>query len=196
MGMFDTIYLKTPLACPGCGTEIGEVQTHEFGETMRHYSVGSLVTASPVVTGILKETLWCSTCSQADRPGESPLYLVIWHSILAGVEQDLEKAEKRLAAVDRLDLIGWLDESQREAARWRGKYYALYHDLERWHEHLEREGNPEPEVEGESEDVRKRRQALRRLWGPPEEVLNAPDPLAAIIERNSPETEDEPNGFW
>ncbi len=195
MGMFDTIYLKTPLACPGCGEAISEVQTHEFGETMRHYSVGSLVTASPVVTGIVKETLWCSTCSNADRSGESPLYLVIWHSILAGVEQDLEKAEKRLAAVDRLDLIGWLDENQREAARWRRKYNALYHDLKRWHEHLQRVKDPEPAVEGENAEVRKRREACRHLLGPPEEVLNAPDPLAAIIERNSPEAEDEPNGF-
>ena len=104
---------------------------------------------------------------------------MIWHSLLAGVEQDLAKAEARLAAVDRLDLIAWLDEAQREAARWRRHYHGLYNDISRWHEHLTRPAEPEPAGEN-AERVR----AFRRLFGVPEEILTAPDPLAAILARN------------
>ena len=106
---------------------------------------------------------------------------MIWHSLLAGVEQDAAKAEARLAAVDRLDLIGWLDEAQRETARWRRHYYDLLRDVERWHEHLARAATPEPELTGEATE---RRRAFLRLFDLPPEILTAPDPLAAILARN------------
>jgi hypothetical protein len=177
--MFDTIHVKTPLLCPGCGAEQRSLQTKEFDSTMAHYKVGSVLSGSAVLTGIVKERLWCSECHKAGREGDSPLYLVIWHSLLAGVEQDLAKAEARLAAVDRLDLIGWIDEAQREAARWRGNYWHLYNDLHRWHDYLGRKDEPEPA--GENAE---RQRAFRRFFDPPEEILNAPDPLAAILAAN------------
>ena len=179
--MFDTIHLKTPLICPACGAEVRSLQTKEFDCIMAHYKIGSLVTASPVLTGIVKETLWCDACHKAGQPTESPVYLVIWHSVLAGVEQDLAKAEARLAATDRLDLIAWLDEAQREAARWRRHYHDLHHDVQRWHEHLARPATPAPDP---ADPNAERRRAFQRLFDLPEEILTAPDPLGAILAAN------------
>ena len=177
--MFDTIHLKTPLLCPACGADVRSLQTKEFDCIMAHYKIGSLVTASPVLTGIVKETLWCDACHKAGQPTESPVYLVIWHSVLAGVKQDLANAEARLAAIDRLDLLGWLDEAQRAAARWRRHY----HDVQRWQEHLARAPEPEPEPEPTAANT-EHRLAFRRLFDLPEEILTAPDPLAAILAAN------------
>lgn len=179
MGMFDTIHLKTPLLCPGCGAEQRSLQTKQLSDTMSCFKTGSVLAASPVLTGIVQEHLWCSACHQAGKAAESPVYLVIWHSVLAGVVQDLALAEARLAAVDRLDLIGWLDEAQREAERWRRRYHGLHHDVQRWSEHLARKAGPEPA----GEDAEGRR-SFCRLFDLPDEILNAPDPLAAILAAN------------
>ena len=97
------------------------------------------------------------------------------------MEQDLAQAEARLAAVDRLDLIGWLDEAQRVTSRWRRHYHGLHHDVQRWHENLARAAAPEPEATGETAE---RRRAFQRIFDLPPEILTAPDPLAAILERN------------
>ena len=182
MGMFDTIHVKTPLLCPTCAAEIPSLQTKELSDSMSHFKIGSVLRDSPVLTGIVQETLWCSACHETQREQTNPpVYLVIWHSILAGVEQDLAKAEARLAAVDRLDLIAWLDEAQREAARWRRHYRDLHHDVQRWHEHLTRPATPEPEATGE---LAEKRRAFLRFFDLPEEILTAPDPLAAILTAN------------
>ena len=188
MGMFDTIHVKTPLLCPTCGAEILSLQTKDLSDSMAHFKIGSVLRDSPVLTGIVKETLWCSACHDAKREQTTPpVYLVIWHSILAAVEQDIAKAEARLAAVDRLDLIAWLDEAQHDAARWRRHYLDLHHDVQRWHEHLARTAAPEPEATGE---LAEKRRALRRFFDLPEEILTAPDPLAAILARNRHADED------
>ena len=188
MGMFDTIHVKTPLTCPTCGAEIHSLQTKELSDSMAHFKIGSVLKDSPVLTGIVQETLWCNACHEARREQTNPpVYLVIWHSILAGVEQDLAQAEARLAAVDRLDLIAWLDEAQRETARWRRHYHNLHHDVQRWHEHLARTAAPEPEATG---DLAEKRRVLRRFFDLPPEILTAPDPLAAILARNKPADEE------
>ena len=181
MGMFDTIHVKTPLLCPTCGTEVRRLQTKEFDCIMTHFKIGSVLSGSPVLTGIVRESMWCEPCHKAGQPSDSPVYLVVWHAVLAGVEQDLAKAEARLAAVDRLDLIGWIDEAQREAARWRRHYHDLHHDVSRWHEHLARAAAPEPEASGETAE---KRRAFQRLFDLPQEILTAPDPLAAILAAN------------
>ena len=181
MGMFDTIHVKPPLICPTCGAEVHHFQTKEFDCLLTHLRIGSVLSGSSVMTGIVKDSLWCEACYQARRESaektdlspEPPIYLVIWHSILAGVEQDLAKAEACLAAVDRLDLIAWLDEAQREAARWRRHHHSLHHDVQRWQEHLARAAAPEPEVTGETAE---RRRAFQRLFDLPPEILTAPTP--------------------
>ena len=50
--------------------------------------------------------------------GEKEGHLVIWHSVLAAVELDAGEAERKLRETDRLDLIRWLADSQRESLRW------------------------------------------------------------------------------
>ena len=181
MGMFDTIHVKTPMLCPGCGAEHHSIQTKEFSNTMSHFKIGSVLSDSPVLMGILKESLWCSPCYKAGRESNSPVYLVIWHSLLAGVEQDAAKAEARLASIDRLDLIRWLDEAQREAARWRQYYHSLHCDVRRWHEHLAHKDEPEPD---KTDPDAKRRRAWQRVFGLSEDILSDPDPLAAILKAN------------
>ncbi|MFN0076014.1 MAG: hypothetical protein ACKVY0_06030 [Prosthecobacter sp.] len=184
--MFDTIHFKKPLICPDCGAEQSSLQTKDFDCCMLHFKIGSVLSGSTVLTGIIKDTLWCDACYKAGkRPADSPVYLIIWHSLLAGVEQDLAKAEARLAAVDRLDLIAWLDEAQREAARWSRNYHKLFSDVSRWHEHLTRP--PEPERIGADAE---RQRAFRRLFSLPDEILTAPDPLAAILAANKQASDD------
>ncbi len=190
--MFDTIHLKPALLCPICGAEQHTLQSKAFGETMAHYEVGAVLRGSPVLHGILQETLWCRSCQDAERTSESPVFLVIWYSVLAGVEQDAAKAEARLAAIDRLDLIGWLDSAQGEAADWHRRFHALYHDVKRWHAHLARRP-AEPPTAAEADDPQaERRRGWQRLFDLPEEILHAPDPLAAILARHKPE--DRENG--
>jgi hypothetical protein len=73
---------------------------------MDTYTIGSILKWSAVLTGIVKERIWCSACREIEKEQEPIVYLVIWHSILAGVELEADKAEERLRAIDRLDLIG------------------------------------------------------------------------------------------
>lgn len=181
MGMFDTIHVKTPMLCPGCGAEHLSLQTKEFSNSMSHFKIGSVLSDSPVLMGILKESLWCSPYYKAGRESNSPVYLVIWHSLLAGVEQDAAKAEARLASIDRLDLIRWLDEAQREAARWHQHYNRLHCDVRRWHEHLAHKDEPEPD---KTDPDAKRQRAWQRVFGLSEDILSDPDSLAAILKAN------------
>ncbi|MCU0777821.1 MAG: hypothetical protein MUF86_09175 [Akkermansiaceae bacterium] len=196
MGMFDTIHLKSPLICPVCGGQEHSYQTHAFDDVMANYRIGSVV-GGALLTGIVQERFWCSACHKVGKSAESPVYLVVWHSILVGLEQDFARAEARLSAVDRLDLIGWLDEAQRNENRRKRRYYGFLNDVRRWHEHLERERNPEPVPEGETAEQAKRRKAFASLWRLPEEILSAPDPLAAIIANNTPsQGENDQDGIW
>jgi hypothetical protein len=186
MGMFDTIHLKLPLVCPTCGAGQYNHQTHAFEDVMAAYRIGSVVRGG-VLTGIVKETFWCPACHKTEDYAVTPVFLVIWHSILVGVEQDPIRAEARLASVDRLDLIGWLDEAQQDANQWRARFYGLLNDVRRWNDHLAQQKNPEPAPEGEAASQAERRKTFAGLWGLPEEILSAPDPLAAIVEKNTPE---------
>ena len=186
MGMFDTIGLDPPLVCPACGHEEAALQTHHFGETLDVYRPGMIVSDCPILTGILRETFWCSECHNANLESAPELYVVIWHSILVGVEWRQEDAEQKLAAVDRLDLIEWLDRMQDESKRWRRKYHALRTDLDRWHRY-------EAEQEEASGDDKGGggASALRRIFMPDDAIKNADDPLEAILERNPPVKEPE-----
>jgi hypothetical protein len=185
MGLFDTIHLQSPLVCPTCGTCETTYQTHAFEDSMADYRIGSVVRGG-VLSGIVQESFWCDACHKAGNRTELPVYLVIWHSILVGVDLDLARAETLLASVDRLDLVAWLDEAQRQETEWKRRFYGLFHDVRRWSEHLEQQEKSEPVREGESPEQTKRRMALAALWSLPDEILSASDPLAAILARNTP----------
>lgn len=172
MGMFDTIHFDKPISCPECGTAISSTQTKEFDAMMGNYYVGSLVRGGSILKGIVKEELWCDQCFDGGRKSRHPIYLVIWNSILAGVETTEEGAGQRLATVDRLDLVGWLDEAQRSADGWQCRFFRLLRDMEKWHVHLEQQKNPQ--LDGGTN-------RFSGIFKLPDEILNAQDPLKALL---------------
>ncbi len=187
--MFDTIHFAKPIPCPGCGTEISSVQTKEFESLMCNYYVGNVMRGGSMLKGIVKEELWCDQCYAAKRESRYPIFLVIWNSILAGVETTEEAAEQRLASVDRLDLVGWLDEAQRSASVWQRRFFSLLGDLEKWHEHLEHQKNPQ-------EDEKANR--FRAIFKLSDEILNAEDPLKTLLTQHSEDAKQDktPGGWW
>lgn len=189
MGMFDTIHFEKLIPCPGCGTEISSLQTKEFENLMADYSVGNVLRGGSVLKGIVKEELWCEPCSHAKRESRHPIYLVVWNTILAGVETTEEDAEKRLASVDRLDLVGWLDEAQRSTSVWKRRFYGLLGDMEKWQEHLEHQNKPP-----EDEKVAR----FRAIFKLSDEILNAEDPLKTLLtqHRDDAKQDKTPSGWW
>jgi hypothetical protein len=189
MGMFDTINFEKPIPCPECGAKISSLQTKEFENFMGNYYVGSLLRGSSVLNGILKEEIWCDACFEAKRESRHPIYLVIWNSILAGIETSEEAANQRLASVDRLDLVGWLDEAQRSVATWQKHFFGLLGDLEKWQDHLERQANPQ------DDDQANRWAGIFKL---PDEILQAKDPLKALLTQHREEAKQgkHAGGLW
>jgi len=184
MGMFDTITLDPAIRCPECGALETSQQTKEFECLMSYYRIGSVVPSS-CESGIIRDQFWCRACQDADRQAVRLLFLVIWHSVLAAVELDAGEAERKLRETDRLDLIRWLADSQRETLRWQGKFRRLMSSLDAWQRHLREKANPEPDCE--------KSRFWSRFLSLPDEILNAPDPLDAIIKSHSGDSpEDEP----
>lgn len=178
MGLFDTVKLSDPLKIPGFAKLVSEFQTKEFGSAMRVYTIGSLLPESPVHYGIVKEQLW-EPSKENENGITQTIYLVIWHHILAGVYLEAQKAEERLRTVDRLDLIRWLDQAQRKAHRSQRRYQKFHHTVSNYHQHLKR-SSEEKET------------PFDFLWRLPEEILNDPDPLGKILEREEQkETEND-----
>jgi hypothetical protein len=165
---------------------------------MAVYDIGSVLSSAPVYSGIIQESLWCSACHKAGKKGDSPVFLVVWHSVLVAVEQDLTCAEARFREVDRLDLIGWLNEAQRRADCWQRRYQSLFGDVQKWQEHLADIAEPEPEEAAvEEAEMRRRPGAFRRFFALPDDILHAPDPLAAILEKaEARESESESHRGW
>ena len=185
MGLFDTIHLSEPLHLAGCDQPVTEIQTKEFGNTMRDYFIGSVLDQSAVLTGVVEGSVWCETGGTGGEGQLHPVYFAVRHRILAGVYLDPSAAEERLKTVDRLDLIGWLDEAQRESRRWKQRYHRLFSDVEEWHERSQ-----EPE---ESTDSKKARLLFHRL---PDEILQAPDPLAAILASHRKQESEDVGAGW
>ena len=134
MGMFDTIYLDKAIACKTCGADILDFQTKEFDSCMNHYRIGSVLSGSRVLSGIIKDEAYCQACSDAKRHAWTDVYMVVWHTIFAGVETEESKAQTRLASVDRLDLVQWIAEAQKKEEQWQRRFFSLHNELRRWHE--------------------------------------------------------------
>lgn len=192
MGMFDTIYLDKAIACKTCGGDVLDFQTKEFDSCMNHYRVGSVLLGSRVLSGVIKDEAYCRACSDAKRHAWTDVYLVVWHTILAGVETEESKAQARLASVDRLDLVQWIAEAQKNEQQWRRRFYSLHNELRRWHEYVEEQKKPQ-EPESESN---KRLRVLRSIWSPSEEIKTAADPIGKILELHAPKKNEEEPGFF
>jgi hypothetical protein len=192
MGMFDTIYLDKAIACKTCGADIFDFQTKEFDSCMNHYRIGSVLSGSRVLSGVIKDEAYCRACSDAKRHAWTDVYLVVWHTILAGVETEESKAQARLASVDRLDLVEWITEAQKKEEQWQRRFFALHNELRRWHEYVEEQKKPQ-EPESESN---KRLRALRSIWSPSEEIKTAADPIGKILELHATKKSEEEPGFF
>jgi hypothetical protein len=192
MGMFDTIYLDKAIACKTCGGDVLDFQTKEFDSCMNHYRVGSVLLGSRVLSGVIKDEAYCRACSDATRHAWTDVYLVVWHTILAGVETEESKAQARLASVDRLDLVQWIAEAQKNEQQWRRRFYSLHNELRRWHEYVEEQKKPQ-EPESESN---KRLRVLRSIWSQSEEIKTAADPIGKILELHAPKKSEEEPGFF
>lgn len=174
MGMFDTIHLPEPLQLPGCVKGVTEFQTKAFGCLLEDYTIGSVLSDSPVLIGVVPETAWCEPEKEEEKGGFIPVYITVWHSILVGVYASPEEAEARLREVDRADLIAWLDEAQRQTRRWQRCFRGLVADIRELRER-QQESN-----EDDKQDSRFRT-LIHRL---PDEILQGPDPLGAILDKN------------
>lgn len=190
MGIFDTLILDPPLVCPRCGKIHESMQTKLLDSSMSTYRSGMIVPGCPVHSGILKDSAWCCPTEQ-DEHGRLDVWIIVWHGIFAGCALEAEAAERRLARIDRLDLLHWLDRMQQNVLEWKHRYHALYGDLSDWVEYrdLPEEVKSPPDENGEDKTTRFRRSLfLIRL---PEEIRDDPDPLRRILERNNLESTPE-----
>jgi hypothetical protein len=159
---------------------------------MNHYRVGSVLSGSRVLSGVIKDQAYCRACSDAKRHAWTDVYLVVWHTILAGVETEESKAQARLASVDRLDLVQWIAEAQKKEEQWQRRFYSLHNELRRWHRYVEEQKKPQ-EPESESN---KRLRVLRSIWSPSEEIKTAADPIGKILELHATKKSEEEPGFF
>lgn len=171
---------------------VTELQTKEFGSAMRDYTVGSVLCESPVLIGVVEESIWIASREKGEAGTLHPVYLAIWHRILAGVYFDPDEAEARLKAIDRLDLIAWLDQAQRDARRWQRRYHALFADVKEWTERRV-ETETEARIEAEPEQTKRYRSLFHHL---PDDILKAPDPLAAILEMHREKESEKDGDGW
>lgn len=175
MGMFDTVHLDPPLACPVCGTLHAELRTHLFGDVMESYRIGSVIPMSPVLTGVLREPLWCPACREAGRDEDAMVYLGVFHTVPVAVGADVDPVRRGVAGIDRVDLIGRIERTEGEVKRWRSRHDRLRSDLLRRREEQRR---------GRDEKTHGERVTLRRLFDLPPEIRDAEDPLGTILDRS------------
>ena len=176
MGIFDTVYFDRPRTCSQCGTSIGEVQTKVFDPGLREYRVGDVVYGSPVLSGVLREDLYCPHCNSS----KEKIYFSIWHTLLIGVYDDQESAEERLSSVDRAELLDYLVHHQAEALRWHDRFSRLYGELQNFHDYQTGRNS--------SGATRRENPMFFRI----REYVDAPDPLGELIRANKPvNPEDE-----
>ncbi len=175
MGLFDTILLDEVRVCGSCGAAIDAVQTKSFSSALREYRVGDILAGSPMLTGVVREDLFCSNCNSVSQE----VYLAMWHTLLAGIYDSPEEAEERLLSIDRAELMDYIARHQRQAETWHVRFARLFGDLKNWYEHRRA-----VETEGVS-DQDPRFFRIR-------EILEADDPIAALIEAHRPvNPEDE-----
>lgn len=65
---------------------------------MLHYYVGDLVPGR-VITGIIEETIYCDhkdTNHASETHSSQNVYIVLWHRLLIGVVEDVEKGESHV----------------------------------------------------------------------------------------------------
>lgn len=131
MGIFDAILFETPFLCKHCGSPIDQVQTKVFEPGLNEYRTGDVIGSSPIMSGIIRETLYCPSCNK----NAQTVYLAMWHSVFVGSFSSHNEAERRINEVDRVDLIEFVAEQQRRALQWHDRFSRLYGELQILHDY-------------------------------------------------------------
>lgn len=174
MGMFDTLSLDPPVACPRCGKLHADTQTKHLSDTLTTWKVGQILRECPVTTGILREQVHCCRIGETNEWTKVEIFLVVWHGVYAGHGLSEDEAIAMLSRIDRLDLLTWLDKAQQETREWKARFRSLQRDVQEW---VEEQKNPRAQRS-------KLEQAFGAFHALPDEILKDPDPLARILERN------------
>jgi hypothetical protein len=182
MGIFDTVRFTPARSCPNCGAAISEVQTKAFEPGLREYHVGDVIYGSPILNGVIREELYCPSCTGSDPPVRPrPVWFAIWHTLLVGVCDDPGDAELRLQTVDRAELLDYLARHQNAALTWHDRFSRLYGELQNLHDY--QRAGPEERNARDWKDLR-----FFRI----REIIDSEDPLGELIQNNRPvNPEDE-----
>lgn len=177
MGIFDTVFMAPPRRCRNCGSEIDQVQTKAFEPGLREYSIGDVITGTPLVSGVIREDLYCPSCNQTPQR----VYFAVWHSLLVGICDTPDDAEERIRNVDRAELLDYLAEHQQQALQWHDRFSRLYGELQNLHDYQQR-SSLESETSGRDSPK------FFRI----REFVDSEDPLGSLIRANKPvNPEDE-----
>jgi len=131
MGIFDAILFETPFLCKHCGAPIDQVQTKAFEPGLNEYRTGDVIESSPIMSGVIRETLYCPSCNKSAQT----VYVAMWHSVLVGTYATHDEAERRIREVDRIDLIEFLSNQQKRALQWHDRFSRLYGELQILHDY-------------------------------------------------------------
>jgi hypothetical protein len=88
--MFDTLLFE-PIKCSICGIEIKELQVKFLDNCLLYFKVGDIIN-SEIITGIMKDTLYCSKC----KKDTYDIYLAIKNQIFLGVFLTEDEAQKEI----------------------------------------------------------------------------------------------------
>ncbi|HKK48550.1 MAG TPA: hypothetical protein VJ932_05605 [Alkalispirochaeta sp.] len=177
MGLFDTVFMTPSRRCSNCGSDIDQVQTKAFEPGLREYAVGDMITGTPIVSGVVREDLYCPSCNQTPQQ----VFFAVWHSLLVGICDDANEAEERIRNVDRAELLDYLTQHQQQALQWHDRFSRLYGELQNLHDYQQRSS-----VKNDSTDRNSPKFFRIR------EFVDSEDPLGALIRANKPiNPEDE-----
>ena len=184
MGMFDTFLFQSIIPCAECGAEITSTQSHSFGQMLNTYKPGDFIRGANIHYGIVEEDCYCSECTKRENRKRTFAFLAVWHGVYAGAYGDKEEALTRLAAVDRLSLLAWLDEKQTERDTWIRRFRNLRGAVDEWHDYDKAE---------DKEQYLKRPFLFMR--SDLLEQIKSEDPLGAILKDHDFKAETESDIF-
>lgn len=177
MGLFDTIILKEPFTCTSCGNIIINTQTKAFSNTLSYYQIGDIVKENQIITGIIKEDLFCEQCHDSS----SNIYITLWNSLLTGIYYKRSEAEKELFHIDSGILLNHILRHQEEAEYITEKYNKLANLIRVYYEYCE-SSNKDTFFENKFMSI-----ACHEL----KEFVNTGNPLKCIVESLDKNVEDD-----
>ena len=128
MGLFDTLVFRKEFICDKCKAKIKNTQTKQFDNTLSTYTEGDFVYGANIITGVIKENLYCDNCKNFDQN----IYIAIWHSLYIGTFHNYEDAEARINSVEKTDLLDYILFQQKrfvKSVRAHNTFYSLIREF-------------------------------------------------------------------